>query len=225
MVNPSLKDHEWVKKTLKKHPKGLSAKDLVAISAEEKELGMRIKEMNPPSREKIYKILKDYSGKDWDYELGGGRNKNSIIKLKGDTSLSGLGRTVKDLLISEKIRDLDTLYQKKTKRLPLKEIIELFMIRDAMLAYPVNVFYNDTRHSSDKDILFNSALSVSKDQIKKIKKIETVQRQLNDKFDKTMIYLDKLRNSKLIEVEIFDNRKDNRDISLTRNTLQKMYRL
>ena len=82
MVEPSVKDYEWVKKILRKHPKGLSPKSLVEISAEEKELGMRIEKRNPPSREKIYKILQDYDGKDWDYDLGGGRKKGSIVKLK-----------------------------------------------------------------------------------------------------------------------------------------------
>jgi len=223
LVEPSVKEYEWVKKILRKHPKGLSPKNLVNISADERELGIRLRDRNPPSREKIYKILQDYAGKDWDYEVGGGRKKGSIVKLKEDGPLVGIGRKVKNLLISERIIALDRLDRKKSKRLPLKDIIELSKIKDVMLSYPASVFYNDSRHSRDREILFNSALGISKEQIAKIKRIEISQKKLNDKFDKTMFNLDKLKNSNLIEVEIYGNRNEHRDISLYRNTIRRMH--
>lgn len=225
LVEQSIKDHEWVKKTLRKHPKGLSPKNLAKISSDEKEIGIRFMDRNPPSREKIYKILQDYDGKDWDYEVGGGRKKGSVVKLKENSPLLGIGRTVKDLLILDKIRDLDALHKKRSGRFRLREIIKLSKIKDVMLSYPTSVFYNDSRYSDDREILFYSALSISKEQIAKIKRIETIQRRLNDKFDKTMVNLEKLKNSNLIEAEIYGNRSQYRDISFYRNTIRTMHRI
>ena len=226
MTKYSPEDYEWVKRFVSKHSRGISVKDIVNHSLEEGiRLGTRPRDEKPPGREKIYQIVNDYKEKDWDYEEGGGKGKTSTVKPKKIDPLAGFGHAAREMMISKRIDSLNELYSKREKKLKLEEIIELFKIREAIISYPIRFLYLDSSHGAhDKEILFNRALAISKEEMRKIKRIETIQKK-NSRFEKTLRNLDQIRNSGLLNAEILGNRREIKDFLNPRNTIRSMYRI
>ena len=227
MTNYSDVDYEWVKRFVSKHSRGISVKDIVNHSLEEGiRLGTRPRDEKPPGREKIYQIVKDYKEKDWDYDEGGGKGKTSTVKPRKIDPLAGFGHAAREMTISKKIDSLNELYSKKEKKFKLEEIIELFRVRETIISYPMRFLYLDSSHGAhDKKILFDRALVISKEEMRKIKRIETIQKKKNSKFEKTLRNLDQIRNSGLLNAEILGDRRGNKDFLNPRNTIRAMYRV
>lgn len=226
MTRYSPEDYEWVKRFISKHPKGVSVKDIVQDSREEGiKLIPRPRDEKPPGREKIHQIVKDYAGKDWDYKIGGGKGKHSVLKPKEVDPLAGWDNAAREMMVSARIRSLDELYKKRNEKFTVLEIIELYRIKESVIAYPMRSLYLDARQGHDKEILFNRALGIAKDQIKRIKRIETIQKRVNGRFEKTLISLDQIRDSNLFEAEIFENRSKYKNFLNPRNTIRSMYRI
>ena len=224
MTKYSPEDYEWVKKIISRYSRGISVKDIAAISNEEGiRLGTRPRDEKPPGREKIYQIIKHYEGKDWDYQTGGGKGRHSVVKPIEIDPMSGLGHAAREMVISVRLRALEELYKKKGKKFTLLEIIEFYKIRESVISYPVRFLYLDSRQGHDKDILFNRAMGISKYEIRRIKRIETIQRKLNGRFDKTLRYLDQIRNSNLFEAEITGNRREYKQFLNPRNAIRTLY--
>ncbi len=218
-------DYNWVKKFIRKHPKGVSVKDIERFSKEEGiKLGVRPRDEKPPGREKIYQIVKDYEKKDWNYEKGGGKGKHSVLISKKIDPLSGLGQAASEMTISIKLRTLDELYQRKDKKFLILDIIEFYRIRESVISYPVKVLYIDLRQSGEREVLFNRALDITKEAIKKIKRIETVQRKKNNRFDKTIENLEKIRRSNILEAQILGGTRYKSFLN-PRNTIRSMYKI
>ena len=224
MTNYSSDDYVWVKKVITRHTRGMSVKDIIKFSHEEGiRLGSRPRDEKPPGREKIYQIVKDYAGKDWHYDVGGGKRKHSVVKPMKVDPLAGFNQAAREMVIGQRISSLDDLYKKREKTFRLLDIITLFKIRESITSYPIQFLYIDSRKGHDKDVLFNRALVITKEQIKKIKRIETIQRKKNGRFDKTFRNLEQIMNSNLLEAEIVNDRKKYKNFLNPRNTIQILY--
>jgi hypothetical protein len=221
------KDYEWVKRFVSKHSRGISLKDILSHSLEEGiRFGTRPRDEKPPGREKIRQIVNDYNGKDWDYYEGGGKGKISMVTPKMIDPLAGFGHAAREMMISKIIDSLNELYRKKDKKFKLEEIIELFKVRETIISYPVRFLYLDSSHGAhDKKILFDRALVISKETMRKIKRIETIQKKKNNKFEKTLRNLDQIKNSGLLIAEILGDRREYKDFLNPRNTIRTMYRI
>jgi len=224
LTSYTAKDYEWVKKIINKNPKGIALKKLIEYLNELGiQLGKRTRDEKPPGREKIRQNVTDYNGKDWKYEEGGGKSKKSIvIPIKYDKT-SGFGNALREIRINSKRNRLEELYQKKELKFTLLEVIEFYNIKKYIISFPVKIFSISTEHGHDKDMLFMRAMSVIKDELKRIRRIETIQKKINKKFEKTLMNLEQIENSNILEAEIYGSR--NKKFVIARNNIRDMYKI
>jgi len=227
-------DYNWVKKTLMKHHRGVSPKDLDRISSDGKKIHARTwtdlgTEKNyershiPPGRDKIYQIVHDYDGIDWDYTAAVGAGNKSVIKIKKIDTSSVIGPAAKDMLIFQKINSLEKLFDKRKEKLRLLEIIELYKIKESIINYPVSMLFDLHNKKEEKELQFTRSLETSKKAIKKIKQIESEQLKINQKFKKTFEYLDEIKNSNLLESQIYGKGSKYKSFLSSRNSIRTMY--
>ena len=218
-------DYNWVKKILMKHPRGLSPKDLTRISSEEREINQRTWFDRPPGRDKMYQIIEDYDGIDWDYTKAVGAGNKSVIKIKKiDTSLI-IGPAAKDILIVQKINLLKKIVDKRKEKLNLLEIIELHKIKESIINYPLMILYDYENKKEEKELRFTRAIEISKKEIKKIKQIELAQLKINPRFKKTFEYLDEIKNSNILESQIYGTGSKYKSFLSPRNSIRAMYKV
>jgi len=67
------------------------------------------------------------------------------------------------------------------------------------------------------------AMSVIKDELKRIRRIETIQKKINKKFEKTLMNLEQIENSNILEAEIYGSR--NKKFVIARNNIRDMYKI
>jgi hypothetical protein len=217
-------DYEWVKKTIRQHSRGLSVRDIEKISKDQRDIKHNVWYERPPGRDKIFYIVKKYAGIDWDYKIGKGGGKQSLVKIKKVDTTAIIGSTVKDMLISQVINSLEDLYERKKIKFTLLEIIELHKIKESIITFPTEVLYHYYRQKKEREIKFTRALGISKNAIKKIRKIELEQKKINNKFEKTFTCLEEIRNSNLLQAEIFGNSRYKSFLS-PRNIIQTLHKL
>ena len=224
MTSYTDKDYGWVKKIINKNPKGIGLKKLIEhLNELGIQLGKRTRDERPPGREKIRQIVTDYDEKDWKYEKGGGKSKKSIIiPIKYDKT-SGFGNALREILMDAKRNHLDELYNKKESKFTLVEIIEFYKIKEYIIAFPVKIYSITTEHGHDKDVLFRRAMSIVKDEMKRIRRIETIQKKKNKKFEKTLLNLEQIENSNILEAEICGSR--DKKFLIARNNIRDDYKI
>ena len=218
-------DYNWIKKTLMKHPRGLSPKDLDRISSDERKIKQRTWWERPPGRDKIYQILDDYDGKDWDYTRAVGAGNRSIVKIKKIDTASRIGSVAKDILIIQEIKSLEELFNKRTEKFSLSEIIKLHKVKESIVKYPVMTIYNLHNKKKEMQLQFTRSLEISKKEIKKIRKIETEQLKINPKFKETYEYLDEIENSNLLEHEIYGQGSKYKSFLSPRNSIRAIHKV
>ncbi len=218
-------DRAWVKKIVSQHPDGISVKDVEKILCKEsRRLGNRPRYEKPPGRDKIYQIISDYEGQDWTYDPGGGRGKTSLVKPIKEDPMSVLGDAIKSIHLSERIKKLDGLYDKRKRRLPLKDIIDLFRIREAVLSYPMNVVFAGLKQHKNTKTLLESSLVIAAEQSGRIAEIELCQKERNDEFSTIMRSLGQILDSDLLEAEIYADRKSYKGFLSPRNTIRRIHK-
>jgi len=224
MIRYTREDYDWVLKIIKKHRRGISPKEIVEKAQELSEiLGHRPRDEKPPGRDKICEIIRRGTGTDWDYHEGGGRSKTSLIKIRQADPLEDLGSALRHMLIFEKIKKLGRINEKRKKKLPLKDILELERIKYLVMTYPMYAYYIDGRPGFDRDLVFQRAVEESKKQLGIIRTIEQTQKKINNKFDKTRQNIEKLFHSDWIFAEVLKNRRDYKEYLKSRNTLRSIY--
>ena len=217
-------DYVWIKKIVAMHSDGISVKDIERILCKEsKRLGSRPRDEKPPGRDKIYQIVSDYKGQDWTYDRGGGRRKTSKVKLIKEDQLSILGDAIKRIQLSEKIKKLDSLYDKRKRKLRLKDIIDLFRIKETILSYPMNVVFAGLKQHKNTNTLLEQSLVIAKKQSERIAEIELYQEDRNNEFSTIMRNLKQILDSDLLEAEIYANRRLYRRFLPPRNTIRRIY--
>ena len=225
MTNYTRRDYDWVLKIIKKH-KGISPKDVVRIAQDESSvLGRRPRDEKPPGRDKIYEIVNDGSDKDWVYMKGGGKSKNSSLLAKETEPLAGLEPALTHLMIFEKIKRLDILYKKRNKKFSINDLLELSLIKNSIMSFPMYAYYSDIRLRSDRDLIFQNATEAAQKQLDRIKTIERTQTKKFKEFKKIQRSIDKLHFSDLIYSEVLKNKKDFKGYLKERNFLQDTFKI
>jgi len=218
-------DYNWVKKTLMKHPRGLSPKDLDRISSDERKIHAHTWFDRPPGRDKIYQIIDHYNGIDWDYTKAVGAGNKSVIKIKKIDTSSIIGSAAKDMLIFQKINSLEELFDQRKEKLRLLEIIELYKIKESIINYPVSILFDLHNKKEEKELQFTRSLETSKKVIKKIKQIESEQLRINPRFKKTFEYLDEIKNSNFLESQIYGKGSKYKSFLSPRNSIRTMHKI
>ena len=217
-------DYRWVKNTIAKHPDGISVKDIERILCREnKRLGNRPRYEKPPGRDKLYQIISDYKDKDWTYERGGGRGKTSRVKPIKEDQMSVLGDAIKGYQISEKIRNLNRLYDRRKRRLPLKDIVILFRIKESIISYPMDVVFAGLKQCKNTKTLLDQSLGIAKGQLGRIAEIELCQEDRNDEFSTILRSLKQILDSDLLESEIYADKRSYKRFLPPRNTIRKIH--
>jgi len=166
LTNYIKQDVEWVRRIVSMNSKGITPKDLAKLSSMEKErrgdkIGHRLtgtRTEQPPGREKIYQILNDYNGKLWAYNKSKGNRKAKAVILKNPNL------NVRDLLASTKFGNFETRLRKiesRKRNLGLKEFVELYRLKNEILAYPMEMAYDNDYITSKSSILKIAGASAS----------------------------------------------------------------
>jgi RNase H-fold protein (predicted Holliday junction resolvase) len=224
-IHYTSEDYNWVKKILSSHTRGLSPKDLDRISSEQRKIHRDTWFERPPGRDKIYQILADYDGIDWDWSKTVGAGNKSVVKIKKINTSSIIGVAARDMLIFQKITSLTGLFDKRKEQLRLLEIIELHKIKESVINYPVMMLYEFYNTKEEKELQFTRALEISKKEIKKIKQIESEQLRINHRFKKTFEYLDEIKNSNLLESQIYGSGSKYKSFVSPRNSIRTIHRV
>ncbi len=224
MTKYSEDDYKWVRDAVAKHPHGMSVRDIERISRREgRRLGSRPRDEKPPGRDKIYQIIVDGEGRDWTYVRGGGKGKTSKVKPVKEDQMSVLGDAIRRIQISEKIRELDSLYDRRRRKLKLREIVALFRIKESILSYPMNVALASLKQHKNTKTLSEQSRGIAMAQIERIAEIEMCQEDRNAEFSTVMQGLKQLLDGDLLEATIYKDRKSYRGFLPLRNTIHRIY--
>ena len=193
-------DYKWVKDTVNQYQKnGISRKGLWEISSEQPRRGLRSE--LPPGRDKIFQIVTDGDGKDWEVTKSvGGRGKHTVIHPIRPDILVEIERSGYKARYSTMVENLKSFSKMvnvvNEVRFKREDFFGYAELKEQMLSLPMKIFLTRGRIGTDKTAVFNAVASeIRSKHLKIMRKIEDDQESLNKEFPKLLEHVESLREN------------------------------
>ena len=206
--------YDWIKTQISLgYPPGYSMNQLVEIALEsrKKEKTGLPEEKQAPGKHKLREIINDGNGIDWKYteSKGGSGIRIPIIPITPDSGIKFEKNLhmIKFSMISDSIKKLNL---KKKHKFSIEDFIELEKVKNQLLTYPMTVYYYNNNKYQNKDRLFESVVSLVREQMKILIKIEKAQLKINKESKEILDNMRRLNNidlDKVILIPAIKNKK------------------